>query len=554
MPRFYLDLRRHRDAMADGETPWTPAIAVAFQVDEGIRLMNEEGQAGRLRAPRRVRRRDPGRPRGARLPALRRAGQPLEDRDGRVDPRRASTGRRSTATLKRRGARPRRRPGQAHRQGLPGRPPRLGDGRRDRRRDRDARGGLDRRGAATSSAGVARPRPREASGGGGRAPAGLTDHALAPPVDGRAGARLRVLVAEAIAPEGVEALRAQATRSTSGPACTADDAARGRRRLRRADRPQPGRGRRGADRGRRRGSRSSGAPASASTTSTSTRPRAPGSPSSTRRPATRSPPRSTRSRCSSRSRGASPRPTPRSAAASGRAARSRACSCAAGRSGIIGLGKIGMAVAERARGPRDDAPRQRPVRHRRAGRAARRRARDLDALLERSDAVTVHVPLTRATTGLIDAKAIARMKPGAFVLNVARGGIVDEAALADGAARGPPRRRRDRRLRERAADRLAAARRAEHGPHAAPRRLDRGGPGRRRRGDRRAGARRARRPAGALRRQRAAALRRGRADDRAVPAARRDARPVPRPVRARRRRRRSRSSWPASWRGPNPRR
>jgi aspartate aminotransferase-like enzyme len=46
MPRFYLDLRRHRDAMVDGETPWTPAIAVAFQVDEGIRLMNEEGMAG----------------------------------------------------------------------------------------------------------------------------------------------------------------------------------------------------------------------------------------------------------------------------------------------------------------------------------------------------------------------------------------------------------------------------------------------------------------------------------------------------------------------------
>lgn len=46
MPRFYLDLRRHRDAMRDGETPWTPAIAVAFQVDEGIRLMQAEGQAG----------------------------------------------------------------------------------------------------------------------------------------------------------------------------------------------------------------------------------------------------------------------------------------------------------------------------------------------------------------------------------------------------------------------------------------------------------------------------------------------------------------------------
>ena len=46
MPRFYLDLRKHLEAMATGETPWTPAIAVAFQVDEGIRLMNEEGQAG----------------------------------------------------------------------------------------------------------------------------------------------------------------------------------------------------------------------------------------------------------------------------------------------------------------------------------------------------------------------------------------------------------------------------------------------------------------------------------------------------------------------------
>jgi aspartate aminotransferase-like enzyme len=46
MPRFYLDLRRHRDSMASGETPWTPAVAVAFQVDEGIRLMNEETKAG----------------------------------------------------------------------------------------------------------------------------------------------------------------------------------------------------------------------------------------------------------------------------------------------------------------------------------------------------------------------------------------------------------------------------------------------------------------------------------------------------------------------------
>jgi len=44
MPRFYLDLRKHRDALATGETPWTPAVAVLYQVDEGLRLMAAEGR------------------------------------------------------------------------------------------------------------------------------------------------------------------------------------------------------------------------------------------------------------------------------------------------------------------------------------------------------------------------------------------------------------------------------------------------------------------------------------------------------------------------------
>jgi aspartate aminotransferase-like enzyme len=43
MPRFYLDLQAHREAAKGGETPFTPAIAVVFQVDEGLRLMQEEG-------------------------------------------------------------------------------------------------------------------------------------------------------------------------------------------------------------------------------------------------------------------------------------------------------------------------------------------------------------------------------------------------------------------------------------------------------------------------------------------------------------------------------
>lgn len=46
MPRFYLDMRKHREAARTGETPWTPAIAVVFQVDEGLRLMTAETPEG----------------------------------------------------------------------------------------------------------------------------------------------------------------------------------------------------------------------------------------------------------------------------------------------------------------------------------------------------------------------------------------------------------------------------------------------------------------------------------------------------------------------------
>jgi aspartate aminotransferase-like enzyme len=43
MPRFYLDLRKHRESHALGQTPWTPAIAVVYQVDAGLELMESEG-------------------------------------------------------------------------------------------------------------------------------------------------------------------------------------------------------------------------------------------------------------------------------------------------------------------------------------------------------------------------------------------------------------------------------------------------------------------------------------------------------------------------------
>lgn len=55
---------------------------------------------------------------------------------------------------------------------------------------------------------------------------------------------------------------------------------------------------------------------------------------------------------------------------------------------------------------------------------------ELDDLLAQADAVTLHVPLTTGTRHLLDAARIARMRPGAVLINTSRGGIVDETALA----------------------------------------------------------------------------------------------------------------------------
>jgi D-3-phosphoglycerate dehydrogenase len=98
--------------------------------------------------------------------------------------------------------------------------------------------------------------------------------------------------------------------------------------------------------------------------------------------------------------------------------------------GIIGLGKIGMAVAERARAMEMTLLGSDPYVSEEVAAARAIELVEIDELLTRSDVVTLHVPLMDSTRGLIDDAALARMKPTAWLINVARGGIVDEAALA----------------------------------------------------------------------------------------------------------------------------
>ena len=99
--------------------------------------------------------------------------------------------------------------------------------------------------------------------------------------------------------------------------------------------------------------------------------------------------------------------------------------------GIVGLGVIGLAVAQafHKAGCRlcyhDPASPNAAV-----AKSLGAESLSLDDLLARSDVVTLHVPLIPATRGLIGEKELARMKPGAVLVQASRGGIVDEAALA----------------------------------------------------------------------------------------------------------------------------
>jgi glyoxylate reductase len=100
--------------------------------------------------------------------------------------------------------------------------------------------------------------------------------------------------------------------------------------------------------------------------------------------------------------------------------------------GLIGFGRIGRAMAVRARGF------QMRVLYQNRTRAAAEIDRelnaefvDLDCLLRESDFISLHVPLSPATHHLLSTDAFSKMKPTAYLINTARGSVVDEAALAE---------------------------------------------------------------------------------------------------------------------------
>ena len=104
--------------------------------------------------------------------------------------------------------------------------------------------------------------------------------------------------------------------------------------------------------------------------------------------------------------------------------------------GIVGFGRIGRRLAELLSGFGVELLAYDPYMDAEAAAARKAVPVSLEELLERSDIVSLHLPLTKDTRHLINRDTLARMKTGAYLINTARGGLVDEAALYDALVEG----------------------------------------------------------------------------------------------------------------------
>ncbi|QIN83860.1 D-glycerate dehydrogenase [Rubrobacter tropicus] len=104
--------------------------------------------------------------------------------------------------------------------------------------------------------------------------------------------------------------------------------------------------------------------------------------------------------------------------------------------GIVGMGRIGQAVARRGKGFGMDIIYHNRSRKEDAENELDARYTDLEELLQTADFVSIHTPLTDETRHLIGAEELGKMKPTAVLVNTSRGPVVDEEALADALAEG----------------------------------------------------------------------------------------------------------------------
>ena len=104
--------------------------------------------------------------------------------------------------------------------------------------------------------------------------------------------------------------------------------------------------------------------------------------------------------------------------------------------GLVGLGKIGRSLAAKARGLGLHVIGYDPYIAPKAAKAAGIPTLSLEELLPQTDILSLHVPGTSETRNMINASTLALLKPGAILINVARGGVVEESALAAALASG----------------------------------------------------------------------------------------------------------------------
>ncbi|MDP2267968.1 MAG: hydroxyacid dehydrogenase, partial [Deltaproteobacteria bacterium] len=104
--------------------------------------------------------------------------------------------------------------------------------------------------------------------------------------------------------------------------------------------------------------------------------------------------------------------------------------------GIIGTGRVGSIVASRAQGLKMNVMAYDPFISPEAAEKLGITLATLDEIFAKADFITVHTPLTKETEGIVNAAAFAKMKKGVFVINCARGGIINEKDLYDAVVSG----------------------------------------------------------------------------------------------------------------------